>query len=207
MSYITLNQSSSRVLERILEIRQEDLFKIFVQRKKGARELNIKDYKELNIIIDHLIITLPYILTENKEQVEAINPFKNNWNSSQMAIIHFHNELISLNFGSTNEKFIEGFNDLVKSVNNDTKKIKNIEQTIQNLVDPLINLCKSHSDDLRATKLMTMLVESKLAYKEIKHIRESEVKYLMAVDAELKANQKKLEDLIIKMKSKKNYVV
>jgi len=206
MNNLALNQSSSRVLDRILEIKQEDLFKIFVLRKKGERELNIKDYKALNSIIDYLSLTFPHILSANKKEIKELNIFRNNWNSAHLATTVYHNELIGLNLENSDDSFLNGFIELVKSFNEKNQSTENIDLAVQKLVIPLKNLCKAYSIDIRSTKLMTLCEESTLAFREIKSIRESQITFLLSVETELKDIQLQLIELTEKMKKKKNYV-
>lgn len=204
---VVLNQSSSRVLDRILEINQEDLFKIFALRKRGKKEQKIKDYKQLNGIIDYLSLTFTHIRIANKKEIEQINRHLVDWNSAHLKTTQFHNELISMDNKTNTDSFLDGFISAISNFNEEHKGTQNIELALDKLIIPLKKICQKHSEDLRASKLMTLLEESTLAFREIKQIRESHSEFLLSVTTDLIVNQKTLNELIVLMKKKKDYPI
>ncbi|WP_430812965.1 MULTISPECIES: hypothetical protein [unclassified Carboxylicivirga] len=204
---IILNQTSNRISKRLLDITQEDLFTIFIHRKKGDITENTECYNNMIGSLDHISRVLPHVLDANKKANNELNSCYDNWNSYLISISKIHNTSITDNL--IDNSFVGELNTILKEFERKYKNSSNIKATYNFQIRPIIELCKKYSKDKTAQELMTICDKAKIEFLQIKFLRENHATFIELNKKVLTATKKELSEKLIEFKgkkTKKNYV-
>ena len=208
-SDIVLNKVSGRDFDLIDRIDSKDLFKILILRKKGKSKEKTRIFNEINSIIAFLNESLSNSLNSNKVVMEQIDQFRNDWNQSQKNISKTKNQFVinaKLTKTESRDYFLGEVHKTIESYNTKNKnKVINIFDAEEKLVEPLLSIVKSYSNDPRAGLLLIELQNAKLACAEIKSARKNHRDFLLKNlrrVSKVNRNLKKVIDEIKKLKTR-----
>ena len=198
-------KSPQSAIRGIQSINTADLYKALVDKKKGCEAKIINDYKEIVKTVDYYSEIFPLTFKTCQKAVTDINLFNSDWNQSQMQFQQLINDF-------TSESIIKGIeplkDDFLSQVINNKKEMQkkygdeypNIEVSYLEHVRPIIEICKRFIGDKRAVILFHESQKSKLAYEQLKAVRNRINKYLEKVYEGIEASNSSFTNVISNLK-------
>ena len=190
----------------------EDLFKIYILRRKNQNKDRIPDFKNLNEIINYFKEAIPHLFNSNEKAINLFDNYRLDWNRSQNEIVDIYNKFITSNGAKGIKKgedsFVDNlcliFDSFFGKYGND---VLNIKLGYEEFVVPLIEFSKNNSIDVRSYYLLSVLQSARHSYKEIMTVREDHEKFLTTTLQDMKDFNQKLIELIEKLKYQKLKII
>ena len=204
---LTLTRITGHSLVNISKLNHEDLFKVFVLRKRKGN--NTVDFSLLNKLIDFIDNVLPHIYSSNMDAIEKLSYYRNLWNESHMRFNNLYNQFISVNSSNGIQVGQDHYIDLVADILNSFSnkygdQLQNIELGFNELTNPVIELSKINPQDQRSMVLLNELQKSKLYFHEIETVRGDHAKFLERSLKSIEKSFLELNELISKLNNKQN---
>jgi len=207
---LTITRISGNSLVKLSKINHEDLFKIYILRKK--KNNNIEDFKNLNKLIDFIDNVIPHMYTSNLEAIDRFSYYRNLWNNSQIKVNNIYNQFINSNIlnGITvgQDHFIDSMSDILNRFSDKYgNELQNLQIGFNELIEPAIDLSISNSQDPRSMIFLSELQNTKMYFREIETVREDHKKFLESILSNIDESFKELTELIETLKIKKNKMI
>ena len=207
---LRLSRHYSNNIERIKTIPFKDIFQILVKdpsKKNKNREYYFERYNELYRILDYYETILKTLIIDNETTLKNLNNALEIWNKSHAQTITFKNMLLSIakskKLRPSDDSFIAGIVELTyQFIEKYGKNCQNLEVGYNELVIPLVDHSKKHSDDPRSAYLMQLLQESRYAFSETQSIRNYSRSGLEETNETLARLSPKLKAIIEEIKNK-----
>lgn len=204
----TLTRISGYSLSNLDKINNEDLFRIYILRRKERYKDRITDFKNLNVIIGYFKEALPHLFKSNEKAIELYDRHRIDWNSSQDRIVNIYNNLVTTNNANSVKKgddeyydtFCNIFNTFFDKYGND---LCNIKTGFEEFVNPLIDFARDNSGDIRSYNLLSALQPARHSYLEMITIREDHRDFLQTTYTDIIDFNEKLITLIEKLRIQK----
>ena len=181
-----------------------DLFKILVNKRKGKDNSNIEEYKVIINTVDFFSESLNLIFEVSQKTVSDINKYSDDWNKSQMNILSYINQFITISKNNGIDPNTDEFlKQIIFNQEDNYEKygldIPNIEISYLEYIRPIIEISKKHTGDERAYLLLQESQQSRLAYDQLKKTRERIKKYFQSTYNDIVESNSKLEKIIEKL--------
>lgn len=200
---IKIRKISGNHLKRLNEIKFDDLFEIFILRRKGKskKDENFKLFYDLNNNIDFIETSTPTLFESNIEAISHITLIGNQWNTTLKQISNFRN-IVALEYNrnlpnSNVDPFADGFITLYDDFNKlDKVTVNNFYNVQHQLIIPLINHSQQFPPDSRAQFLIQLCSSVNILFDTIIHARYQNRKFLTLTTRALMKTNIQLKNFI-----------
>lgn len=207
-NYFTLTQISGSSVDYLNKINNEDLFKIYISRRKNKYKDRVTDFMNLNEIINYFQKALPHLFQSNEKAINLYDNYRQEWNQSQNAIVDIYNDFITYNNSRGIIKGQDAFVDKLCSIfdaffNKYGIDLMNIKLGFEEFINPLIEFAKENSNDQRSYYLLGVLQKARHSYKEMITVRDDHKEFLTTTVQNMTTCNEKLSLLMEKLKNQK----
>ncbi len=191
-------------IKKIRSIPFKDQFEILLRdrlkrnkRRLRAHNDNVKKhFNDFQRSIDALETCLNVLYENNLTGIRDINSTMELWNLSHIQTINFKNSLIP-SVTNDQDEFYIGFATVIHVFEEKNgKEVQDVSLGYGELVEPLIEHCKSHPRDPRARMLLAFLLESRKAFLQVTATRQNMKEDIDNLTEIIKGEREKLNSLL-----------
>lgn len=198
---IIVTRVTGNELVDLKELKPTEFYTIFYLKNKCDKTSNLEQFRHFRDSLDYIDTFYYYLFESNRDAFKRIISHYEDFNKSYLQFINLMNAFLIENNINKIEKGQDSFIDsLATIVDSVYEKYGNVVEKITIMFDEVIipskALCKIHSGNIRAHKLLSIILEAQKTFLEIEIRRKHEIEDLTNKSNGLESMNKKLKQSI-----------
>jgi hypothetical protein len=205
-----LQRAPGKNIEHIRRINHEDIYKIFIERKKGKIEDKTELLQKAFQIVDYYDEVFVNIYLAVDKSFSEFEKYREFWNNSHKETMNLYNKFVGenhlKNINKEQDPFLRGISEIIENFRKSffqKEGLKSLRIGHDNLVLPLKSYITEHSNDIRASYLIAGVENSIHAYYETLTLRYIHRRFIISTMRGMLKIQRELHTLLSKIENLK----